>query len=60
MPPATAVTAPPEAHVLTSLGAFHANQGRYQQAAGCHRQALTLARDIGDRLVQARALNNLA
>jgi tetratricopeptide (TPR) repeat protein len=33
--------------------------GQYEQAADHHRQALTLARQIGDRDDEARALNNL-
>jgi tetratricopeptide (TPR) repeat protein len=46
--------------VLATLGIFHCWQGRYQQATEHHQQALALARDIGERLVQARALGNLA
>jgi tetratricopeptide (TPR) repeat protein/transcriptional regulator with XRE-family HTH domain len=49
-----------QAGVLASLGVFHGRQGRYQQAAECHREALALARAAGDRLTQARALGNLA
>lgn len=48
-----------QADVLTSLGGVHKRQGRQQQAAGCHHQALTLFREIGDRGGEARALGNL-
>jgi tetratricopeptide (TPR) repeat protein len=34
-------------------------QGRYQEAAGYHRQALDLFRKIGDRDLEADALNGL-
>ena len=48
-----------QADALTSLGALHTNQGRYQEAVVCYQQALTLARDIGDHRARARALGNL-
>jgi tetratricopeptide (TPR) repeat protein/transcriptional regulator with XRE-family HTH domain len=49
-----------QASALATLGLFNGRQGRYEEAADCHRQALTLARAIGDTLAQARALGNLA
>jgi len=48
-----------EATALTNLGIIDWRQGRYQQAAGHHRQALKVSRAIGDRFGEATALNNL-
>jgi tetratricopeptide (TPR) repeat protein len=44
---------------LTNLGICHTILGDYRQAIGLHTQALTIARDTGDRASQASDLNNL-
>ncbi|MGH3898786.1 MAG: ATP-binding protein, partial [Pseudonocardiaceae bacterium] len=48
-----------EVNALLNLGHIYWKQGHYQQAAERLQQALTLTREIGDRLGEARALNNL-
>jgi tetratricopeptide (TPR) repeat protein len=44
-----------QARALTSLGNLYHRQGQYQQADSCQQQALTLARAVGDRHIQAQA-----
>lgn len=48
-----------EADALNRLGAAYKQQGDQQQAIDCHNRALTLFRELGDRLGAARALGNL-
>jgi tetratricopeptide (TPR) repeat protein len=48
-----------EASALTSLGAYHGRQDRYQEAGVHHQQALDVARAAGDQFQQARALVGL-
>jgi tetratricopeptide (TPR) repeat protein len=48
-----------EAHALNDLGTVHQRHGRYQEAAGHLRQALTLFEQVGDPFGQARAVSNL-
>jgi tetratricopeptide (TPR) repeat protein len=48
-----------EATALNGIGIVDAEQGRYQQAAACHQQALALFREAGDRAGEARALCNI-
>src|SRR3984893_6490652 len=45
------------ARALANLGTLYQQQGRYQQAADHHQQAITLFREIGDQDGEARALN---
>jgi tetratricopeptide (TPR) repeat protein len=45
---------------LNELGAQLRREGNYQEAAEHHRQALTIARERGDRQAEALTLNNLA
>ncbi len=49
-----------EAIALTSLGVIERRQGRYQQAAECLHEALTVYRRAADRTGEARVLANLA
>ncbi len=49
-----------EAAALIALGIVGQRQGRYRQAANRLEQALALFRQLGDRMGQARALDNLA
>ena len=48
-----------EATALNNLGVVYERQGRPEQAAVCHEQALALFRRSGDRSGEARALGNL-
>jgi tetratricopeptide (TPR) repeat protein/DNA-binding XRE family transcriptional regulator len=48
-----------EASALTSLGAYHGRQDRYQEAGEHHQRALDVARANGDGFTQARALVGL-
>jgi tetratricopeptide (TPR) repeat protein/DNA-binding XRE family transcriptional regulator len=48
-----------EASALTSLGAYHSRQDRYQEAGQHHQRALDVARATGDRYTEARALVGL-
>ncbi|HEX4063404.1 MAG TPA: tetratricopeptide repeat protein [Streptosporangiaceae bacterium] len=48
-----------EASALTSLGAYHSRQDRYQEAGEHHQRALDVARATGDRYTEARALVGL-
>jgi DNA-binding SARP family transcriptional activator/Flp pilus assembly protein TadD len=45
-----------EARALNSLGLIHWQQGRYQQAADHHQQAIAICQEIGDRATEALAL----
>jgi tetratricopeptide (TPR) repeat protein len=44
---------------LGTLGTCHASMGEYQQAIDLYTQALTVARDVGDRQVEGASLGNL-
>jgi tetratricopeptide (TPR) repeat protein len=48
-----------EGTALTNTGTVHMRQGRDQQAVSCFKQAQSLARQVGDRRGEARALGNL-
>ena len=60
-PPSSATCGDPfgEARALGNLGFVRQWQGRYQEAADYHRQALGLCRRIGDRAGEAYALARL-
>jgi len=47
------------AYALTSLGAGHLRQGRYEEAAGHFHRALRLFRGVGDQAGEAQMLGNL-
>ena len=55
----TSATAFGEARALGNLGLARQRQGRYQEAAAYHQQALDLCREIGDRQGEACALARL-
>jgi tetratricopeptide (TPR) repeat protein len=49
-----------QAHALVDLGSTHFHRGDYQQALDCYGQALSLAHELDDRFMLARALGSLA
>ena len=48
-----------EAFVLNTLGVIYATMGQYDKAVSYDQQALTIAREIKDRIDEISALNNL-
>ncbi|MBD2158408.1 tetratricopeptide repeat protein [Leptolyngbya sp. FACHB-16] len=49
-----------EARTLTRLGLMSSNLGQYEQALNYYRQALTVSRELGDRLNEGIVLSNTA